>query len=248
VAKIPLNLFRAWLAEDGVGAPSGIRIYREQQTKRAETLPVLKELLVDHYVGEATIVASGGFKKAAEIIKNSLPASKRIRSGDLAELLATEYVNSETTYRVPIRKLRWKSDRDTPLHGNDVVGVDTSTARTSVLKCECKSRAHFKPSDADEAVAGLGGHRGRPNPSTLAFIAKRLYELGRDAEAKVFQDLLTARAIRATDVRHLVFVLSGNVPVTQLSSVVVAAKNRTQRTATAIVVKDHGAFIDLVFR
>lgn len=77
---------------------------------RSVGLSELKSLLIEHFVGEVTVLKAGGYTKAAEIILNSLPSNKETRSGDLGELLATEYVNAETSFVVPIKKLRWKSD------------------------------------------------------------------------------------------------------------------------------------------
>ena len=103
-------------------------------------LKALKGLLADHFVGETTILQAGGYKKAAAIVINSLPSNKQVQSGDLGELLATEYLNAETAFVVPIKKLRWKSDRETAMHGNDVIGVDATMKPVRVLKGECKSR------------------------------------------------------------------------------------------------------------
>jgi len=129
-----------------------------KESSRVENfrLSALKELLAAHFVGEATIVQAGGYPKAAKIIANSLPSNKKTRSGDLGELLATEYINSETRYVVPIKKLRWKSDREMPMHGNDVIGIDPKAKPIAVLKTECKSRASFSDSVANEAAASLG--------------------------------------------------------------------------------------------
>src|ERR1041384_1054642 len=112
----------------------------ERSGTRALALDALKKLLGAHFVGEETVLKAGGYQKAADIIKNSLPSDKKTQSGDLAELLATEYLNSETTFRVPIHKLIWKSDRQMPLHGNDVVGIQIGGGRPRILKGECKSR------------------------------------------------------------------------------------------------------------
>jgi hypothetical protein len=85
------------------------------------------------------------------------------------------------------------------MHGNDVIGVDASVKPVRVLEGECKSRGNFSDDVAKQAVDGLDKHDGRPNPSTLAFITKRLYEEERDDEAKVFQDLQCARRDRSRE-------------------------------------------------
>lgn len=243
---MPDDLFAKWLEEISP-TPKGGRLYRERSKARRIGLGQLKKLLADHFVGEATITKAGGYKKAAEIIQNSLPTNKRTRSGDLGELIATEYVDSQTPFRAPIRKLRWKSDREMPMHGNDVVAVDASSSPVRVAKVECKSRATFSDAVVAEAIETLDAHGGRPNPSTLAFIAKRLYEEDRDAEAKVFQDLQTASSIAPNQITHMIFALCGNDPCASLEKAGRPRQAGIKRANAAVVIADHVAFVADVF-
>jgi len=245
-ASMPSDLFTKWL-QPLSGPDSGIAIYGERKGARATGLQAVKKLIGDHFVGETVILRAGGYAKAAAIIANSLPSNKRTQSGDLGELLATEYVNSETSFVVPINKLRWKSDREMAMHGNDIVAVERSGKIVRVLKGECKSRASFGKNVVDEAVESLDKHDGRPNPSTLAFITKRLYEEERDDEAEVFRDLQTAAAIPARSITHMIFALSGNDPSMHLRTVPKPKRSGITREAAAIVVSDHGEFITKVF-
>jgi hypothetical protein len=116
-----------------------------------------------------------------------------------------------------------------------------------VVKGECKSRAAFGKSTVDEAAASLDLHDGRPNPSTLAFITKRLYEDKRDAEAKIFQDLQCEGAIAAKNVRHLIFALASNDPSAHLAKIPKSKHLGIKREGTAIVISDHGAFVTSVY-
>jgi HamA len=243
---VPSDLFKKWLHPLAHSHP-GVTLYAERTGTRAVGLSFLKALLADHFVGEATIVGAGGYPSAAEIIANSLPSNKRTQSGDLGELLATEYINSETSYVVPIKKLRWKSDREMPLHGNDVIGVDVQAKPIGVLKAECKSRSAFGKEVVEDAAASLDRHDGRPNPSTLAFITKRLYEQKRDKEARVFQDLQVAGAVSAKNVKHLIFALAGNDPSKLLAGGPRSKHKGIKRESAAIVIADHGTFITSVY-
>ena len=245
---MPSELFQKWLQAAASKTHAAVSVYTERSGARALGLKSLKKLLADHFVGEGTILKAGGYSKSAAIIANSLPTNKRTRSGDLGELLATEYLNSETPFVVPIKKLRWKSDRETAMHGNDVIGVDTKkNGPVRVMKGECKSRATFTKATVEEAAKSLDLHNGRPNPSTLAFITKRLYEEKRDDEAKVFQDLQSGGAIVAKNVSHLVFALAGNDPSKDLASCPRSKHADIKRQVTAIVINDHGAFVAAVY-
>jgi hypothetical protein len=241
------HLFKKWLEPVSKTQP-GVRLYRERLGARSVGLDALKVLLADHFVGEETILKAGGYEKAAKVIAHSLPSNKKIQSGDLGELLATEYVNSETTFKVPIKKLRWKSDRQTAMHGNDVIGVDTTTKPIRVVKGECKSRATFSNAVVQEAVDSLDNHDGRPNPSTLAFITKRLYEENRDDEAKVFQDLQSASTISAKNVTHMIFALSGNDPAKHLFDAPKSKHRAIKRQNAGIQIIDYATFIEAVYK
>jgi hypothetical protein len=240
------DLFTKWL-EQAVVSQSTVSLWRERAGGRPIGMTSLKKLLGDHFVGEKAILRAGGYTKAADIIANSLPANKKTQSGDLGELLATEYVRERTPFVVHLNKLRWKSDRQMPMHGNDVVAVQLSGNAVLVLKGECKSRAAFSSTVAREAFDGLEKDGGRPNPSTLAFIAKRLYDDDRDEEADIYRDLQVAGALAPKNITHFVFVLSGNDP----SSFLVAAPGSQvpdiKRDAAAVVIGDHGVFVSAVF-
>lgn len=240
------DLFKTWL-EIIPTTQSGLTLYGERAGSRAAGLTELKRLLADHFVGEASILKAGGYTKAADIIANSLPSNKKTKSGDLGELLATEYLNSETSFVVPIKKLRWKSDREMAMHGNDVIGLDTSNQPIQILKGECKSRAVFGPSIVAEAVESLDKHDGHPNPSTLAFITKRLYEEGRDTEADVFRDLQAGGAITARNITHMIFALSGNDPAKHFLGAPQSKHRGIKRDNAAVLVTDHGQFITDVY-
>lgn len=241
------DLYKKWLETAATKAHTAVSVYTERKGGRSLGLAALKKLVGDHFVGEQTILKAGGYSKSAEIIANSLPTNKRTRSGDLGELLATEYLNSETPFVVPINKLRWKSDRQMPMHGNDVIGVDAKSKPIQVVKGECKSRASFGEATVKEAASSLDLHDGRPNPSTLAFVTKRLYEENRDAEAKVFQDLQAEGAISSKNVRHFIFVFAGNDPSKHLDAAPKSKHKGIKRESAVVVINDHGAFIASVY-
>lgn len=246
---MPNDLFNKWLHQ--IATPhKNVALYGERSGARTVGLKTLKPLVADHFVGEATILSAGGYEKAADLIKNSLPTSnkKTTRSGDLCELLATEYVDSETSFVVPIKKLRWKSDREMPMHGNDVIGVDPTVTPTRVLKGECKSRAVFGAGVVTEAAKTLDLHDGRPNPSTLAFIAKRLYEQKRDDEANVFRDLQCTATIAAKSITHMIFVLAGSDPSADLAAGPKPKRSGIKRENAAVLIGDHQAFIKAVYK
>lgn len=232
-------LYRDWLTPTKASS-ADVTLFAEVAGQRATGISALRKLVGDHFVGIATVVKAGGLSGAADVIRNSLPTNKRTRSGDFAEMLASEYVDAETPYRVPIKKLRWKSDRQMPMHGNDIVAVDDSDpAAPKVLKGECKSRKAFGASAVSEAIETLDKFEGRPNPSTVAFITKRLYEAGKDGEADLFRRLQGEGGIAKKAIRHLVFGFSAKDPSAHLETAFVGTRGRIPRDCVAVVVADY---------
>ncbi len=244
---MPSTLFKTWL-EITKSTSKDVPVYRERAKARPVGLAELGKLVADHLVGEQAVLKMGGYKKAAKTIRNSLPTSKRTQSGDLGELIATEYVDAETSFRVPVRKLRWKSDREMPMHGNDVIAVQTLKSGTvRVLKGESKSAAVISATTVAKAAEGLDRHEGRPNPSTLAFIVKRLYDEDRDGEAKIFEAMQADGALAPKDMQHLIFTLAGKDPSTHLARAPKPKKAGIKRLVAAVVISDHGDFIEAVY-
>jgi hypothetical protein len=234
--------------EPGSSSSTAIDYFVEKKGSQKVGLGLLKPLVADHFVGESTIMKLGGYKKSAEVLQNSLPTNKRTQSGDMGELLATEYVNSQTEYTVPIKKLRWKSDRQMPMHGNDVLGINYNTSPRRILKCECKSRTQFGDNAVTEASDGLDKHNGRPNPSTVAFITKRLFEDKRDDEAKIWSEIQTKESVAAKNVTQMIFALGGNDPTPALAKCPKAKARGIQRQHAAIRLTVYPDFMKAVYK
>ena len=205
----------------------------------------IEETVKDHFAGLEILARIGNYQRALSFIRNKLPMGKRTRSGDFGEVLASEYIDQLTDYRVPIKKLRWKDDRATTMRGNDVIAIRCVRKKYSLLKAESKSRATLSRGVVDEAIDGLNHDAGRPNPSSLAFISQRLRELDRDAEAEVFERF-QSRTPRRDEVEQMVFTLSGNDPTTHLQAAQ-ARNSPMTRHFVGCVIRDHQAFINTLF-
>jgi hypothetical protein len=227
-------------------AAKDLVLLQERAGARAMVEAAFQETVKDHLAGLSIIHRISGYRKSLEYIRNKMPRAIRVRSGDCAEILATEYIDQCTGYSVPIKRLRWKDDRDTTMRGDDVIALRMAKTRWHVLKGESKSRASLSTSVVKEAVDGLGKNAGRPNPSSLAFISARLRELGRDAEAEVF-DELQSKTPRLGEIEHLVFTLSGNDPTPHLQIHVGGTSAACRRHLIGCVIQDHPDFINQVF-
>ena len=83
-----------------------------------------------------------GKEAVAAYLREKLPQAPNPRSADLAEILATEYIDEVTDFWAPIKRFRWKDHREMAMRGDDIIGVWLSKKKDKIefLKCEVKSR------------------------------------------------------------------------------------------------------------
>lgn len=239
------NLFSIWFEHEECSAEN-VDVLVERDGGRAEVFDVLVEVAADHVVGLKVIQSLGGFPKATHVLKNRVPTKKIARSGMLGEILATEFLDQQTEYTVPVRRLRHRDTRELAMRGDDVLGFHVTGKAVKVMKVEAKSRATLATATLTEAREGLAKHKGRPNPETLAFLECYLREHNRDNEAEPITEL-QRQTIRASNICHLVFTLSGNSPKTFLESNCDPVRKGIDLRLCGCRVSKHGEFIKAVF-
>jgi hypothetical protein len=121
------ELFQSWCTEEQRSARrKTLRLLQELPGTQQTAIELLRSIVPTHYYDPARIKAwlrKWGKEKCISTLQGNLPASKKGRSGDIGEILATEFVNRELDFKVPIFRLRWRDDRETALRGDDILAV-----------------------------------------------------------------------------------------------------------------------------
>lgn len=226
-------------------------------TVQAESLPTAVEataaILPTHYASEehvARALARLGKPEAAALIQGKLPTTKQIRSGDIGEIYATEWIDAHSGgYRAPIKRLRWKDHRNMAMRGDDVIGIfqDPQTQRLHFLKTEAKSRVVLTAQVLTEARAGLDKDGGLPSAHALSFISARLLELNQQPLADAIDDALLKHGIPPQNVSHLLFTFSGNAPDALLAASLQAYPGPISQRGVGLRVDGHADFIGAVY-
>ena len=206
-----------------------------------------------HYAAEEQVsraLARLGKTAAAALIQGKLPTTKGIRSGDLGEIYATEWIDAHCGgYLAPIKRLRWKDHRNMAMRGDDVIAinVDPESQRLRFLKTEAKSRVKLTGQVLANARTGLDKDSGRPSPHALAFISARLVELGELPLADAIDDALLKLGIPIQNVRHLLFTFSDNDPSALLNASLKAYQGGIPQLGVGLRVDGQAAFIGDVY-
>lgn len=229
------------------------RVMRAQAANLPMGIQATAAIVPGHYASEEQVVRALsrlGKPAAAALIEGKLPTTKAIRSGDLGEIYATEWIDVYSGgYRAPIKRLRWKDHRNMAMRGDDVIGIlqNTQTQRLHFLKTEAKSRATLTAQVLTEARGGLDKDGGLPSAHALSFISARLLELGNLPLADAIDDALLKHGIPLQNVQHLLFTFSGNAPDALLTASLQAYAGPIPQWGIGLHVAGHADFIGAVY-
>ena len=246
--------FNDWC--DSADTPLGnhhVRVMTGRPADTATGIQVTATAVPAHYAAEERIAAALarlGKPAAAKMITDLLPQTPQIRSGDLGEIYATEWIDAHSGYRAPIKRLRWKDHRNMAMRGDDVIGMilDPATQRLRFLKTEAKSRIDLRAQTLEQARTGLDKDGGLPSSHALSFISARLMELGTDAPlVDAIDEALYRQGIPPDSVQHLLFTFSGNSPQALLTQALQAYPGPIGQWGVGLHVNGHAAFIGAVY-
>jgi len=239
-----LSYIDIWLDEQK-SSDAAIWLLSERDGKRDEAFELLCASAMNHLIGD-DILGRMGFPLAAAAVRNRLPTEKRIRSGDLGEIIATDYLIHKAEFTVPLLRLRYKDDRNMSMRGDDIIALDLSATPVRILKGEVKSRAQLAGTAIAEACHALASHGGRSKPSSLSFLSMQLRRQGSDALASVLESLQEAD-VDPGRIVHLVFTLSGNIPTPYFTGPAAEQVAVSERRFVGLRVVDHQQLIARVF-
>lgn len=178
----------------------------------------LIDLLPNFYADPAAIARTLemlGKAAAAEKIRIRIPETKKIRSGDIGEILATKFIDEETEYNVPIRKLRWRDHRNMAMRGDDVIGilVNPSSQSLRFLKAEAKGNRSLSRAVLEKAREELDSDQGMPAPHALSYISERLRETGHIELCDLIEKAQLVTGVSQNQVKHLLFTVTQSDPL-----------------------------------
>lgn len=190
-----------------------------------------------------------GFLGAAKILREILPRSDRARSGDVGEILAVEFTEQQTDFRVPIRRLRYKDRRDMSMRGDDFIGIKEAKNDLHFLKGEAKSRQNMTKNAITEARTKLNANNGLPTTESLLFIANRLIENNETGKklGRRIRNAVGNGIIRSQHVTHSLFTLTGNDPQVNLKADIRAANKKFAHISINLRINDHQEFIAWIY-
>jgi hypothetical protein len=210
-------------------------------------------IVPDHYIAPdsvADILERLGKGAAAQKLRDKIPEVKKIRSGDIGEIVTTDFIDESTDFFVPIRKLRWRDHRNMAMRGDDLIGICINRSDQTVcfLKAEAKSYKSINNNALSKARTELDNDGGLPAPHALGFVIDRLKDIGKDPLAHLLEKAQLVNGINTGQVEHMLFVLTASNPASLQKDALFAYEGEIKQSSVGFRVSRHQDFIAQVYQ
>jgi hypothetical protein len=226
----------------------------ELKTEEFESLKDrLVTVLPEYYIDPISIAETLerlGKAAAAQKLRIKIPLVKNIRSGDIGEVLTTDYIDEYTEYSVPIKKLRWRDHRDMAMRGDDVIGIQVDKEKQTLrfLKAEAKANKVLGRDVLQKARDELDNDEGLPAPHALQFVSARLREIGNVELSDLIDEVQLVDGIKATQIEHLLFTFTASNPATTQKEAFAAYEGNIPQRSVGFRVAEHQNLIAGIYQ
>lgn len=161
------------------------RVLDTDPLQLAEFTTAMTQWIVNHHISPETIkrdqirreaLARQGLVDPAQ----RFPTNKSTQKGNWAEILLAEYVAASSNAKIPIYRLRYNTNVDQSMKGDDVLAFDLDSNPVRVLVGEAKFRSTPSKQVVEELVGALARSHSGNIPASLQFIADRLFDAGKN--------------------------------------------------------------------
>jgi hypothetical protein len=104
------------------------------------------------------------------------PTNLSTQKGNWAEILLAEYVAAATATQLPVYRLRYNTNVDQSMKGDDVLAFDLDSDPVRVLVGEAKFRTTPNKKVVEDLVVALMKSHSGNIPASLQFVADRLFD------------------------------------------------------------------------
>jgi hypothetical protein len=159
------------------------RILNDRQVQPDELTAAMKQWIITHHISPEAIerdrtrreaLARQGFTDTTQ----RFPANPDTQKGNWAEILLAEYLVGSCNANLPVYRLRYNTNVDQSMKGDDVLAFDLDSNPVRVLVGEAKFRSTPSKQAVEEIVEALTKSYRAGIPVSLQFVADRLFSEG----------------------------------------------------------------------
>lgn len=188
----------------------------EQVDQRNRVLGCLAEVVFIHHNDPLEFkeyVAALGYEQAAEVF-DKRPKDDKTRKANFGEIVACEYLRQAEGYDLPVYRLRWNTNPDTSMRGEDALAFKFGNSEgigREMCVAEAKVAGGFSSDTVGEGYNQLSKGK-RPRPNSIPFICSVLRLKGELDKAKAIVQFLNRLNPHPPKRTNFLLVITGNKP------------------------------------
>lgn len=145
--------------------------FLEYMKSSVQTHHISPELLQRHQ----ELIKSFAIKDLPPLTQSIYPRSTTTQRGNFAEIFLAEYLCATTESQLPVYRLRYNPNPDQSMKGDDVLLFDLDSDPVRIIVGESKFRSTPSKEAVIETVEGLARSNKAGLPTSLIFVANRLF-------------------------------------------------------------------------
>lgn len=161
------------------------RILENDPQQQDELIAAMTQWIVNHHVSPENVERDR--KRREALVRQGLhdptqrlPRNTSTQKGNWAEILLAEYVAASCNVQLPVYRLRYNTNPDQSMKGDDVLAFDLNSDPVRVLVGEAKFRSTSTKVVVGELIDALEKSHSGSVPASLQFVADRLFDSGQD--------------------------------------------------------------------
>lgn len=223
----------------------------EQMDQRAHVLDAITRAIFIHHNDPLEFrgyVVQLGYQQAAELF-DKRPKDDKSRKANFGEIVAAEYLRQVEGYDLPVYRLRWNTNPDTSMRGEDVLAFKFGTPDgigREMCVAESKVVGQFASSTVTEAYDQLSKGK-RPRPNSIPFVCSVLRLQGEGEKAKAIVQFLNRVDAHPPKRVNFLFIVTGNKPRDPFTAIQELPQVLDNLIAADVVITDLDEFVKTLF-
>lgn len=222
------------------------RVLKNDLNKQDELIAAMTQWIVNHHVSPENLERD---RRRREALKRQgfqdptqrFPHNTSTQKGNWAEILLAEYVAASGNVQLPVYRLRYNTNVDQSMKGDDILAFDFNSNPVRVLVGEAKFRSTSTKAVVGELINALEKSYSGSVPASLQFVADRLFDSGQDELAARVAECNILFAQNRLQLDYVGLLVSNTQAHTHVSS---AGQSTVQRLAVmSLVLPDPGGIV-----
>jgi hypothetical protein len=175
------------------------------------------------------------------------PKSDKTRKANIAEIALAEYVVATERLQVPVYRLRWNTNPEQSMKGDDVLAFDLDAKPARILVGESKFRSLPRREDVEDIVEQLLRSEKARIPASLQFVADHVRLEGDEGLAERIEDLQFELGRARPNIEYVGLLLGPNTAAHIVKTYTPTVAPR-RLAMISLSVRDPAACVDGCFR